>query len=450
MSVYVFLGPTLPVADARQVLDAVYLPPARQGDVYRLTQLRRPTAIGLVDGHFNQVPAVWHKEILWAISAGIAVYGAASMGALRAAELAPFGMRGVGRVFEAYRDGVLPPYGGEPFEDDDEVAVIHAPGEAGYRPLSEAMVNIRCSLAAAADAAVIGKTTRDRLLHLAKELFYPERSYQRLLQRAASLDLPRQELRDLAEWLPTGRRDQKREDALRLLQVIEDELRGPPAANTIKFRFQHTVQWQSAMAEVGAAQPPTPAVLVELRLQGAPYLEARRAALARLLALAPPSPGQRPLEVLARELGLPTGDQLDRVLGEHHDQPDEVESLWRKTLQRAGLEAAVADLPVSLLERHLMDWLRECGDYPRLQARAECKRQLLASLRPPPAATELSGLEALQLQDWYFDQRLGRAIPADLEAYVASLGFADLAAFNQAILAEYVYLDLEQRGAEGG
>ena len=120
MSIYVFLGPTLSLEEASSVLDAVYLPPVSQGDVYRLVSLGGPKAIAIVDGYFNQVPAVWHKEILWAMSEGIPVYGAASMGALRAAELAPFGMRGVGRIFEAYRDGVLPPYGGEPFEDDDE------------------------------------------------------------------------------------------------------------------------------------------------------------------------------------------------------------------------------------------------------------------------------------------------------------------------------------------
>src|SRR6185437_13385815 len=100
------LGPTLPLADARAELDAVYLPPVAQGDVYRVTRLQ-PDAIGIVDGYFDRVPAVWHKEILWAMSCGIPVFGSASMGALRAAELAAFGMEGVGAIFEAYRDGVI-------------------------------------------------------------------------------------------------------------------------------------------------------------------------------------------------------------------------------------------------------------------------------------------------------------------------------------------------------
>ena len=91
-----------------------------------------------MDGVFERVPAVWHKEILFALSEGIHVYGAASMGALRAAELDRFGMRGVGEVYRAYADGVL--------EDDDEVAVAHAGAEDGFRPISDSMVDIRATL----------------------------------------------------------------------------------------------------------------------------------------------------------------------------------------------------------------------------------------------------------------------------------------------------------------
>jgi hypothetical protein len=74
--IYVFLGPTLAEKDARAELDAVYLPPAAAGDVYRLWE-RRPRAIGIVDGYFDHVPAVWHKEILWMMEHGVHVFGAA-------------------------------------------------------------------------------------------------------------------------------------------------------------------------------------------------------------------------------------------------------------------------------------------------------------------------------------------------------------------------------------
>ena len=137
MSVYVFTGPTISASEASRELDAVYLPPAAEGDVCRVT-LHRPQAIGIIDGYFQSVPTVRHKEILWAMSRGIHVFGSASIGALRAAELAAFGMEGVGTIFELYRDGVL--------EDDDEVAIAHGPAEVGFLAGSEAMVNIRQTL----------------------------------------------------------------------------------------------------------------------------------------------------------------------------------------------------------------------------------------------------------------------------------------------------------------
>jgi hypothetical protein len=102
--IVVFLGPSLPVDEARRILPACYLGPARCGDVLRARRLQ-PRVMAVIDGLFGTTPAVWHKEILVALDDGIAMYGASSMGALRAAELERFGMIGVGRIFEAYREG---------------------------------------------------------------------------------------------------------------------------------------------------------------------------------------------------------------------------------------------------------------------------------------------------------------------------------------------------------
>src|SRR5688572_11284260 len=200
MSIYIFTGPTLSREAVCAELDAHCLPPVSQGDVYRVG-LKRPRAIGIIDGYFDRVPAVWHKEILWAMAQGIHVFGSASMGALRAAELVSFGMEGVGAIFEAYRDGVL--------EADDEVAVVHGPPEAGYRPMSEAMVNIRRTLADAQAAAIVSAATGAALECIARALHYTDRSYAQLLQRAVELDLPGTELQAFREWLPRGRADEK-------------------------------------------------------------------------------------------------------------------------------------------------------------------------------------------------------------------------------------------------
>src|SRR5262245_4299213 len=108
-------------------------PPAACGDILRAVR-DGARAIGLIDGLFGDSPSVWHKEILAALAEGIPVYGAASMGALRAAECHRFGMIGVGRIFSEYRDGLR--------VADSDVAVVHGPAEVRYRPLTEALVDV--------------------------------------------------------------------------------------------------------------------------------------------------------------------------------------------------------------------------------------------------------------------------------------------------------------------
>jgi len=175
----VFLGPTLPHAEAAALLDAIYLPPAEQGSVVRAARERSAAAIVLVDGAFGKVPAVRHKEILWALASGIPVFGAASMGAIRAAELAPFGMRGHGFVFRWYAQTLL--------ADDDEVAVAMSPPELGSAALSEALVNIRLTLARAQREKVVSGAQRRSLEALARETPFVDRSYPRLIADARVL-----------------------------------------------------------------------------------------------------------------------------------------------------------------------------------------------------------------------------------------------------------------------
>lgn len=237
----IFLGPTLPKADAAAILDADYRPPVSQGDVLRAV-LDRPKAIGIIDGYFENVPSVWHKEILFALTKGIRVFGAASMGALRAAELHAFGMEGVGAVFEAYLDGRL--------EDDDEVAVTHGPAELGYPILSEAMVNIRRTLSDALGAGVIGRPVRRELESLAKDLCYRDRTYARLFREAIAAGLPEGEIAAFRRWLPTGRADQKREDGLAMLRAMGTSLAGVWVPARPAFPFEHTAMWDKVARPV--------------------------------------------------------------------------------------------------------------------------------------------------------------------------------------------------------
>jgi hypothetical protein len=239
MTVVVFTGPTIQPEAAKKILpEADYLPPARQGDVYRVAEKHHPQAIGIIDGYFQQIPSVWHKEILWAMAKGIHVFGAASMGALRAAELHAFGMHGIGTIFELYRDGKL--------TDDDEVAVTHGPAEIGYIALSEAMVNVRVTLRAAADAGVIADCTRYCISVMCKELFYQNRTYKNIFAAADKANLPTDEIAALRQWIKKNKTDLKREDAVLLLHAMHLFMtcdRGHMQVDWILEDTQHRHMW---------------------------------------------------------------------------------------------------------------------------------------------------------------------------------------------------------------
>jgi hypothetical protein len=438
VSVCIFVGPTLRRAEVAAVLDATCLPPAAQGDIYRAAQ-GRPRAIGLIDGYFSGAPAVWHKEILWALSQGIAVFGSASMGALRAAELHGFGMQGVGQIFAAFRDGTL--------EDDDEVAVVHAPEALGYGAMSEAMVNVRATLAQAEAARIVGRESRQALERFAKTLFYPQRTWPAVLDGAHGVAAG--EIGALRSWLPGGRVDQKHDDALAMLQAM----RAAPDAAAPSFAFAWTQLWDELtlrldaepIAATSAGAPPAARVLDELRLADPEgYGRARATALVRLLA-----------ELEARRRGLDPAAEARRAAlaalrSEHglFTRASLVEWLARNHLDEAGLgrlladEArarAVAALAGAALDRYLLDVLKREGAYEQLCARATAKQAALAA-RGLDDAGDAAATNAMAARLWFFEQRLKRPLPDDVAAFAQELGFADLREFDSALLREQVYV----------
>ena len=109
--------------------------PIKAGQIWNdLSKYKYISEILIIDGYFHSTLAVLHAEILNAISYGITVYGSASLGALRAVELKPQGMKGIGRIYDYYLNN--------PETGDDEVAVIHSPQEP-YEPYSVPLINLR-------------------------------------------------------------------------------------------------------------------------------------------------------------------------------------------------------------------------------------------------------------------------------------------------------------------
>jgi ribosomal protein S12 methylthiotransferase accessory factor len=230
----VFVGPSLSRVQLRgDIVHSLTLePPAKSGFVYRAAS-RGARVIGLVDGYFRNVAAVSHKEILWAISHGCVVVGAASIGALRAAELQRYGMIGVGSIFRGFAAGRL--------WRDDEVAVEHAPGKLSFLPTSEALVNIRYTVADGVESGALSPALALRLLRIGEEIFYPERTYEALVQRYNATWQHDQLNSAALHWLLANRINQKGKDAQELLELVSslDPNRAPKVSRQI--RFQDTV-----------------------------------------------------------------------------------------------------------------------------------------------------------------------------------------------------------------
>jgi hypothetical protein len=415
----VFCGPSLRAHDIASYDRFEFRPPVRQGDLYAATR-GGPRAIGVIDGYFDGQPAVLHKEILWALTQGIAVFGASSMGALRAAELHSFGMRGVGRIFEAYRDGAL--------TDDDEVALIHGPPETRYIHLSVPMVNIRATLDQAVADGIIDRPTATRLIASSKARFYRERTWPDLL---ADIGDPGME-EELAAWLRTGKVDRKREDGLELLKEMDAFIRSGAAQGPPAFHFEWTENWHNAFWRKEAAQPDgkataeQDAILDELRLNG-DYAQLRREALLRLLArgerAAPDRQAvKRAMDDFRSRRGLVR--QAD-VSAWARDNGTDLAGLDRMIEDDAAIETLSRDRDAEL-HRAILDRLREQGLYPGYRDKA-LARQRSPSLPVPRAL----------LAAWFFEKRLGREIPRDIDDYALSIGLSGIDSFYDLLGREY-------------
>lgn len=359
--IVVFVGPSLERTRVDAALSgskASVLPPAAHGDVYRAWR-SRPDAIVLIDGYFHSVAAVWHKEILFALSHGTPVIGASSMGALRAAELEPFGMVGVGTVFQGFRDGRL--------VADDEVALLHGDASMDYRSLSEPLVNIRATLERAFVEGIIDAGIRDRALTIARSLHYSERRYasvlERLVDRAAAASL--------AAWLSTGRVDQKALDAEAALRRAVDGVGAPMPQQP--WIFEHTAMWDEVTRLHSANRRDAHDLadddaLDRLKADPAKFESTATAAIARLLAGDVARRHGRSidgddlvfaLENLRHRLHLDDPDDLERWM---RDSGLTVEGLMHLLSSEVHLEWAIAALAGDL-EPHLLDQLRMSCTY---------------------------------------------------------------------------------------
>ncbi|GGL07145.1 hypothetical protein Sme01_12000 [Sphaerisporangium melleum] len=218
--VVVYAGPTISAGEVHDLVpQAEVRPPVARGDLFAEDFAPGDTAV-IIDGYYRERLSVGHKEILRLLQEGVEVIGAASMGALRAAELHPYGMRGVGEVFGMYATGVV--------DGDDEVAVLHGPAAMGYRASTVAMVNIRYGCREGARAELLPADAAERIVAEAKARPFTHRTWQEM-EQALGPDAGGP-LRTLQRKIGTGEWDVKRLDAMTALRAAAGQPAAAPAA----------------------------------------------------------------------------------------------------------------------------------------------------------------------------------------------------------------------------
>ena len=220
--IHVFVGPTLAPEIVSELLpEAAVHPPIKHGDLLRLDP-RPGDVLAIVDGLFHQEIAIRHKEILHLLERGVHVCGASSMGALRAAELHPFGMVGIGTIFEMLVSGEI--------EGDDEVSLVHGDASDGYPALSEALVDIRLHCRRALAAGVLEENDADTIVAAAAAFPYDERAYAQVLAAAVGRGLSPAKSAAYLTFVRWDGHSAKREDALALMRQLRDRAPAPASA----------------------------------------------------------------------------------------------------------------------------------------------------------------------------------------------------------------------------
>lgn len=233
----VFAGPSLYGAQFDPG-DVVIRGPAEMGDLERAVAAGA-ISVGLIDGHYQQVGAVWHKEILFALASGVAVYGAASMGALRVSECEDFGMIPVGDIARRYCSGEL--------VDDADVALTNGPAELGFPPLTEAMVDVEATAAHLAAIGLVPPETAAAIVASARAIFFADRTVDAIFGPLGP---------GLLALYRTHRVGQKTADALALVETLKALPAGAVRASDRDWRFASTPFWNER--NTARSSPVTP------------------------------------------------------------------------------------------------------------------------------------------------------------------------------------------------
>jgi len=151
------------------------------------------------------------------------------------------------------------------------------------------LVNIRFTLDAAKLAGVIDQQSSDAFLQQASSLHFSMRTFSNVLKSLRDADFDSKSLDSFEQWLPFGKVDQKRADALLLLDRLKTLEQSPVPAFVPDFHFEITEIWSGALlqsqADARRAAPlsaKSQAILEQLRQDQSVFENVKKSALLRL------------------------------------------------------------------------------------------------------------------------------------------------------------------------
>lgn len=214
MKIIVFCGPTITAFEASKIINAEFRPPIKHGDLISCVYNDHPDVIVIIDGVFINKLSVWHSEINEAINKGVTVYGASAMGAIRAAEMQKWGMRGVGEVFSLFSNGII--------EADDEVFCDYTLIDGIYKKNTISVINLRYILSKATESLIISKDHADEIINTVKSLFYKERTISLIMNACMEKGtLNHNESKRLVEIISQSDLDIQKIDAIKCLEAVK-------------------------------------------------------------------------------------------------------------------------------------------------------------------------------------------------------------------------------------
>lgn len=453
MKVAVFLGPSMPHAEAQALLPAaLFRPPAQQGDLLAAVNQGGATVIGLIDGTFHQNLSVWHNEVCYLLNRGITILGASSMGALRAAETDRFGMVGIGEIYRWYRDGVI--------TGDDEVALLHGDEASGFQPLSLPLVNIRASVAHAVAAGELDAAAATQLITVARAIYYPDRDLATLRAACAAAGFADTLLATVERSLTERYVDLKQADARALLVALQRLSDGvDPLPPVVPFPFARSSVFENLYNLDQKVETTDGTVTLRevgefFALHSPDFAEIRRAALDRGV-----------VGFFAHLIGIEV--TVDELAARHADfarergiaSPDDL-ALWlkRNLFSAADLDEYLAQdvccrrmrawiMASGSLDRGakaLTDELRMRGLFPRWAAAAAEQAAVADAYRERPEYRDVADGKPAWLAQRHA-AHTGVRIEGDAGAWAANAGFDDVADLIDALRRSVIAHDVAAR-----